>query len=157
VGEVLPPGSHYIKPPIAPLAHSSPSLPLFFLAWLPHLELCQRVRGNSTCQTPSRYQISSLNPSSSAALLDQIPDGIYTPYVCNSSEVPHLWHYVIASVLSHWHRGAVPPWRCGVEFFTTFRLAASASSSTHVRGCNLHDRSTRVRHRSLVNRYSITT
>jgi hypothetical protein len=80
------------------------------------LELCQRVEGKPSCRTSSRYRISSLNPSSSAALLDRSPDNVYTPYVCNSSEVPHLRHYVIVSVLSHWHHGAVVSWRCDAMF-----------------------------------------
>jgi hypothetical protein len=110
-GEVLPSCSAYIKAPQDPLAHSFLSLPFFLLTWLPHLELCQRVEGNLSFRTPSRYRISSMNPPSSAALLDRSPDDVYTPCVCNSSEVPLLRHYVVAPVLLHWCRGAVAPWR----------------------------------------------
>jgi hypothetical protein len=100
-----------MNPPGGSLDDSFLSLPLFLLTWLPHLGLCQWVEGNLSCRTPSRWRISSLNPPSSAALLNQSPDDVYTPYVCNSSEVPLLRHYVIAPVLLHWCRGAVALWR----------------------------------------------
>jgi hypothetical protein len=123
---------------------------LFFLAWLPRLELRQRVRRNSTCRTPSRCRISSSNPSSSVALLDRSPDDVYTSYVCNPSEVPHLWHCRCtgAFTLALWLQGFVALWCCGIEIFTTLRSATSSSSSMPVRGHNPRDRSTRVLHRS---------
>jgi hypothetical protein len=62
------------------------------------LELFQRVEGNLLFRTQSRYRISSLNPPSFAALLDWSPDDVYTPYVCNPSEVLHMRHYVVALV-----------------------------------------------------------
>jgi hypothetical protein len=52
------------------------------------------------------------------------------------SEVLHLWHWVIAPVLSHHCRG--------MKIYTTLRSAMSASSSTHVWGRNPRDRSMRV-------------
>jgi alkylated DNA nucleotide flippase Atl1 len=64
-------------------------------------------------------------------------------------------HYVGAPVLSHWHHGAMVPWHRGVVTSRS-RLATSSSSSTLVQECNPHDRSTRVRDQSPVNRYSIT-
>jgi hypothetical protein len=73
-----------------PLADSFNFSILSSLAWLPRLESCPRVRGNSTSRTPSRYRISGPSPSSSVALLDQSPKDVYTPYVCNPFEVPHL-------------------------------------------------------------------
>jgi hypothetical protein len=51
---------------------------------------------------------------------------------------------------------ALASWRRGVNFFTTLRSATSVLSSTPVRGRNPRDRSTRVCHRSPVNRYNIT-
>jgi hypothetical protein len=96
------------------LAPSFLSLPLFLLAWLPCLKLCQRVKGNLLSRTPSRCWFSSLNQHSSAALLDRSPDNVYTLYVCNPSEVPLVRHYVVAPVLLHWCRGAVALWRRGI-------------------------------------------
>jgi hypothetical protein len=84
-GATCPPPRLY-KGPQDSLAQYPISFPLLFLAWLPCLELCQRVDGNSTCRTPSHCQNSSPNPSPSAALLDRSPDDVYTPYVCNPSE-----------------------------------------------------------------------
>jgi hypothetical protein len=106
-GEVLPSPSACIKAPRTTWLMHSLSRPLFPLTWLPRLELCQWVEGNLSCRTPSCCPISSLNPPSSAALLDQSPNDIYTPYMCNSLEVPLLWHYVIVPVLLHWCRGAM--------------------------------------------------
>jgi hypothetical protein len=82
------PSIAYINPPWVPWLIHSLSLPLFFLTWLPCLEQCQRVEGNSSCRTSSRCQISSLNPSSSTALLDRRPDDVYTPHACNHLEAP---------------------------------------------------------------------
>jgi hypothetical protein len=76
------PSIAYINPPRGPLAHSFLSFPLFFLTWIPRLELCQRVEGNLSCWTPSRCWISSLSPSSFATMLNRISDDVYTPYVC---------------------------------------------------------------------------
>jgi hypothetical protein len=59
------------------------------------------------CRMLLRYRISGPNPSSSVVVLDWSPDNLYASYVYNPSEVPHLWHYVIAPVLSHWRRGAM--------------------------------------------------
>jgi hypothetical protein len=141
VREVLPPRSHYTNPSIALLAHSSLSLPLFFLAWLPCLELCQRVRGNYTCRTPSRWQISSQNPSSSVALLDQSPNDVYRSYVCNSLEVPPCG---TMSLRRCCRTGIVASWHCDVKIFTTLSSATSSSSSTPVRERNPRVRPTRV-------------
>jgi hypothetical protein len=68
-------------------AHSSISPILSSLAWIPHLELCPRARGNSTLRTPSRCWISGPSSSSSAASLDRSPDNVYTPNVCRTAEV----------------------------------------------------------------------
>jgi hypothetical protein len=92
--EVLPRGGatctlHLYKGPLGSFIISPI---LSSLAWLPRLELCPRVRENSTCRTPSHYWISGPSPSSFAASLDRIPDDVYTPYVCNLSEVLHLRH-----------------------------------------------------------------
>jgi hypothetical protein len=108
--EVLPSPSAYIKASQVPLAHWFLSLPLLHLAWLPHLEMCQRVEGNLLFWMLSNCRISNLNPPSSAALLDRSPDDVYTPYVCNPSEVPHLRHYVVAPVLLHWSCGIMELW-----------------------------------------------
>jgi hypothetical protein len=56
------PSTAYINPLWVPWLIHSLSLLLFFLTWLPRLELCQRVERNSSCRTLSRCQISSLNP-----------------------------------------------------------------------------------------------
>jgi hypothetical protein len=77
----------------------------------------------------SRCRISTLNPPSSATLLDRSSNDVYTPYVCNPSEVLHLWHYVDVPVLLHWCRGAVASWSCGAM------LVRCWSSST----VRLHD------------------
>jgi hypothetical protein len=60
-------------------------------------------------------------------------------YVYEYYKVLGVWHYVVAPVLSHWHRG--------VEIFTTLRSATSSSSSMLVRERNPRVRSTRVCHR----------
>jgi hypothetical protein len=87
------------RPPI-PSTYINPMLPwlihphlLLSSPWLGShvLELCPRVRGNSTCRTPSRCWISSSSLSSSSALLDRSPDDAYTSYVCNPSEALPLW------------------------------------------------------------------
>jgi hypothetical protein len=69
-------------------------------------------------------------------------------YVYKTSKVLHLWHRVVAPVLSHWCRN--------IKFFMTLWSASSASSSTPVRGRNPRVWSTRVRPRSPANHYNIT-
>jgi hypothetical protein len=69
-------------------------------------------------------------------------------YVYKTSEVLHSWRRVVAPVLSLWCHN--------IKFYMTLRLASSVSSSIPMRGCNPHVQSTRVRHRSLANRYRIT-
>jgi hypothetical protein len=65
------------------------------------LESCLRVKVNSTLRTPSRCWISALSPSSSAALLDQSPEDVYTPDVCNISEVLHLRHFIFIDLFDY--------------------------------------------------------
>jgi hypothetical protein len=82
------------------LAHSFHLFIPSSLAWLPRLELRPQVRGNSMCRTLSRCWISSPSPSSSATSLDWSPDDVYTPYVCNPSEVLHLWHSSLSTCMT---------------------------------------------------------
>jgi hypothetical protein len=93
-GGRLPPGGLYrggatypslLYNPLEPLAHSSYFPILSSLACLPRLELFPRARGNSTLRTSSRYWISILSPSSSAASLDRSLDDIYTRGVCRGA------------------------------------------------------------------------
>jgi hypothetical protein len=79
---------------------------VFCMHQFPCFELYQRVRGNSTCQTPSCCRISSPNPCSSTALLDRSPDDVYTPYVCNPSEVPlvRCWSSSASMTTRPWGR-----------------------------------------------------
>jgi hypothetical protein len=93
------PSTAYINPPGVPWLIHSLSLPLFFLTWLTCLE--HRVEGNSSCQTSSCCQISSLNPSSSAVLLDWSPNDVYTPHVCNHLEAPLVRCYLLWLVRLH--------------------------------------------------------
>jgi hypothetical protein len=105
----------------------------------------------------SLYQISSLNPSSSAALLDRSLDDVYTPYVCNSSKVPLLRHYVVAPVLLHlcrgvvapWHGGAMAPYSCGAGLhrlydYTTLRPTSVVFIDNVRTGTFPHTQSSRV-------------
>jgi hypothetical protein len=118
-------------PPLSPLSLS--------LMWLP--EGLHRSEVISTC-TPSCCG----NPGSDPKPiyfrnLDWIGEtgrSHRSPYMYVYSKVLHLWCRVVAPVSSH---------RCrGVEIFTTLRSAMSASSSTHVREGNPHNRSTRIHH-----------
>jgi hypothetical protein len=46
-------------------------------------------------------------------LLDWSPDNVYMPYVCEYYKELHVRHYVVASVLLHWHCGIVALWHQG--------------------------------------------
>jgi hypothetical protein len=84
---------HYINPRWGTLAHSFPPLPLFLLAWLPRLELCQWVEEKPPIPDAVALPDFQLNPPSSAALLEWSSDDVYTPYVCNPSRALHVRRY----------------------------------------------------------------
>jgi hypothetical protein len=126
-------------------------LPLFFLAPLPCLESCQRVRGYSTYRTPSGCRTSSPNTSSFAGL---DPEGFMVRRMCAST----MGYCTCGTMSVHrcCHTGVMALWRCYVKIFTTLRSATSSSSSMLVRERNPRVRSTRVRIRVYLNRYNIT-
>ena len=106
-GEVLPTPSPYIKaahPPFLLIQSNSFSPPPPLLssprALAPCLGWHRLTRGSSTLRTPSRCWISGPSLSSSAALLDRSPEDVYTPYVCRTAEVLHVWHFVIVEPAS---------------------------------------------------------
>jgi hypothetical protein len=69
----------------------------------------------STCRTLSRCWISGLSPSSSAASLHRSLDDVYTPYMCNPSEVLHLQYSSSSTCSTTW------PWgRLRLSSPTTF-------------------------------------
>jgi hypothetical protein len=98
------PSPHYITPQ-GVLAHSIPSLPLFLLTSLPCLELCQQVKGKPLVPDTVVLPDFQPNPPSSAALLEQSPDNVYTLYMCNPSEALHVRCWSSSTSMTTWPCG----------------------------------------------------
>jgi hypothetical protein len=112
-----------------------PSLPLM---WLP--EGLRRSKVDLHRCTPSCCGNSGYDPKPiyfcNIGFIGETGISHHSPFVYKYSEVLHLWHWVVAPVLSH---------HChGMKIYMTLRSATSTSSSTHVWGHNPRDRSTRV-------------
>jgi hypothetical protein len=127
-------------PPLSPLSLS--------LMWL--TKGLRRSEGDSTAACQSAAGILDLIQTDllPQSRLDLIQKELSSPYVYEYYEVLHVWHLVIAPVLSHWCHG--------VKIFTTLRSAKSSSSSMLVRERNPHVQSMRVHLRICVNLYNIT-